>query len=1557
MGLSADWSAMPPPPPPPGPPPRKPPQLSLLNLGVPPPPPPPPPPGRPKQLSSNLSMNTASTSTDPSVKSGVSIVEERRRAAMAMYDATDFMDEQYDINFDSPKSTSPAENDRYSSPIEVVSTPLVPIAITNLPRRSNTPPDKREKKSLVVHVPDPSDMPAVAISTPKTPTRKTQTPKTPTPKTPTPKTPTATRTPSSKSPGNGNADNGNTSKNKTDSATPDKKKRGFFKKILSGRKKDKTPSPAKSTPKRGKKTTPTLGRPLDAKPGSSYMSTPHSAEIVVRKESDTSSQVTMPTSNTKVETVPSPLAVKTHKYIITDEEAASLEINVSFSPPRFDNGRDEPVDSDDFDTTAAANAFRHDRNHPDDISAMTEPTDGFTAQKTRRPPPVQMQALYEEEPASDPFGHYWDGTKKLQTNFGIDPFEDPFFKEMEKQMPSSPDGNVIPDPPLTLLDYTVDDSDDDLDLPPPPPPPPRPAQPVARSEVRYAQRVPVAQSPPPGRLQVPLAPSPPRTRSGEQHAPVVHSQPTEDKPFSANVRRRPSVEDIMRKKREHRESHQDPSTVLPRQRRTVKSRSPSRDSSDIAQKRLSNGSDGYAESEGSTTTAKAIAIIRYNKGGRRSPARSQSFGSDTESDTSGTRAFAGGTPRTPSRSALDVYNNTQNSPSNPSIYMDSSNVLLSKFAKQGRKPPKPADLSPSPSTKYRATKIPSSGGSSLNVPRLTRVYKPGAKSQFVHPRKKAIVKYPPLVVDHSTVVAGVAVKAKKRQYHIGTGKSTRVFLAPRTPKPSSDQMNEADMDPIQRAGFRLLSKAAVPIQTGIRRYLGQKAAVDRMWAIIEVQSYFRRWRCEAFLIAHTAAATKIKATFRGWKSRDVIDEKQYCASEIQRIVRGYLAACKVYDDLYRVVVIQSGVRGMIDRRKAFEKLQCVIVIQACCRRFQSKLLVEKYHESATAIQSRFRSYSAQLHYQFDVVDIIIFQSLARRWMAHRTLRQMKVDKRNNAAAAIQAGWRGFQAYTDFIFSIADILVVQRTARQWLAIRQVRQMRKANAATLIQSQWRRYTDQMSVLYKLVHIIIAQSMIRRHLAFAKVRRLRVQMHNEGTASIRIQAVWRRFWQYSHYLILQYEIVRVQALYRGYRSRNSARLQLGCAIIIQATMRRFLAVKKVKELKFSNVLVASVSMGMRENIASRNLARGWRNIKLLRRQHIAGKTIGKFFIRVKEEVDREVRRQERRKASKKKRQKKEAEEKLLERVWLNTVDEEGNFGHSHDIRRTKSAPRGGIGRLEDPRWRRVNDYDNGYGHTVVHRDPNRDPNVPPPLAVSVRHADDVSELSAPSVFNRRAPGPAPSRYNTLSRKEMSDDLSLEEAWIDTEIRQVKERRRTEDEYLQRNGLQYHNSYHRNPDSRKYYPDGQGSRMKTGNQRHHQSPMRHEPSSCQTSQRRDQSPRIQTGESSRHQPYDSSPRKHASSRGANVAQKYYGPAENQRSHKGYHHESASPRRAIGSGGEAFRYPEPHTGQNHSTDNALLHQRSPARPRSRGRSLSQEIYSGDYASHGQDTRPGYYRA
>jgi hypothetical protein len=394
------------------------------------------------------------------------------------------------------------------------------------------------------------------------------------------------------------------------------------------------------------------------------------------------------------------------------------------------------------------------------------------------------------------------------------------------------------------------------------------------------------------------------------------------------------------------------------------------------------------------------------------------------------------------------------------------------------------------------------------------------------------------------VARGIKLRKNKRIDDIQSGRSTPVILTPKKRPTGGNRFNfvpadESEIkDPIQRAGRRLLSKAAIPIQCAARRFLAKGEAVDRMWALIEMQSYFRRWRCEANLQASVDAATLLQASFRGWLTRDKVKDMQYCAVQIQRVVRGHLAALRAYDTIYCVVQIQAAVRGFFDRkiiaikqetatliqatyrghatrnfqvksraavaiqaayrgckaRQGFGAILAGVAIQKAYRGFKARQLFASSVASISLIQTAWRSYSGRIKFQFKIVDIIISQSVVRRWAACRVVRILKDSKlscfavkiqkvwrgysareslmRNLAACRIQATWRGFHCYTDYIFALVDILVVQRTVRQWLAIKVTKEIRRNKAATKIQTQWRRRKAQVTMLFSLVHIIIAQ-----------------------------------------------------------------------------------------------------------------------------------------------------------------------------------------------------------------------------------------------------------------------------------------------------------------------------------------------------------------------------------------------------------------------------------------------------------------------------------------------------
>ncbi|VEU44142.1 unnamed protein product [Pseudo-nitzschia multistriata] len=484
-------------------------------------------------------------------------------------------------------------------------------------------------------------------------------------------------------------------------------------------------------------------------------------------------------------------------------------------------------------------------------------------------------------------------------------------------------------------------------------------------------------------------------------------------------------------------------------------------------------------------------------------------------------------------------------------------------------------------------------------------------------------------------------------------------------------------NPIQRAGRRLLSKSAVPIQAKFRMYLCRREALARMWGIIRIQSYFRRWKCEGNLRAHKNAVLLVQKIIRGHKHREQMKVKAACATSIQKIVRGYLAALQAYETIYFVTRAQAVARGYLTRTFVARRNKAVLTLQAF---FLNAL--KKKNQVAIRIQRFYREYILRKNERRiqRARTIIIVQSVARRWAACRnaglirksvythaitkyqalwrgyadrdrrqkSLAAEKLQslwkkhiaknqiKKNMAATKIQASWRGFQSYSDFVFAIVDILVVQRTARQWLASRKTNKLREERAATVLQSAWRRKKAQFNLLYSLVSVIIVQSVARRFLTKNElIERRKVRdksaliQRNKEVAATTIQKSWRGFWGFSHFIIVKYDVTRIQALVRGKLARDEFNFRVGCAILIQAVGRRFLAQKILAARTTArsaadavgSVILASRAFELRERNSAKQIQFWWRIVMDYMKEKKAALVIERFFIFVKSEVEREI------------------------------------------------------------------------------------------------------------------------------------------------------------------------------------------------------------------------------------------------------------------------------------------------------------------------------------------------
>ena len=154
---------------------------------------------------------------------------------------------------------------------------------------------------------------------------------------------------------------------------------------------------------------------------------------------------------------------------------------------------------------------------------------------------------------------------------------------------------------------------------------------------------------------------------------------------------------------------------------------------------------------------------------------------------------------------------------------------------------------------------------------------------------------------------------------------------------------------------------------------------------------------------------------------------------------GYLT---FINTLSKIILLQS-VWRMAQQRKAY-----VTYLEDC-----RQLEVEE--EAALMIQTNYRRHRAMSDILQVYVDVIVCQSVVRRFLALKHTHSLRQDK---CATRIQASWRRFLASEYFIFILTDIIACQSVARRWIDMVRYKSMRaeRSMAAIAIQKTYRGFS---------------------------------------------------------------------------------------------------------------------------------------------------------------------------------------------------------------------------------------------------------------------------------------------------------------------------------------------------------------------------------------------------------------------------------------------------------------------------------------------------------------------
>lgn len=363
-----------------------------------------------------------------------------------------------------------------------------------------------------------------------------------------------------------------------------------------------------------------------------------------------------------------------------------------------------------------------------------------------------------------------------------------------------------------------------------------------------------------------------------------------------------------------------------------------------------------------------------------------------------------------------------------------------------------------------------------------------------------------------------------------------------------------------------LCQYIVPIQTLARTYLAKCAVEKRLKRIVLVQALIRRWSCRHYLSKCRFVAIQIQACQRGYKAREKViclHAKTFVATELQACYRGAALRSALRYQALCATIIQSAWRGYRQHALYGDILESVVVIQSVARMrshrklflfvqnarltLEASILAARKEEAATQIQTFWRTSSARIDFCDTVVDIVIVQSVLRRWSANRKAKQLQVKR--DAATRIQSWLRGrveFHAYSlilEATLLIQSIVRREHAMRKLDVLREERCQQEMSAATMIAAEWRRHVARSEYFNTVIDIIICQTVIRRVQAIKKTKEFKQAKEKAHELLLNASATLiQRHWK-------EWRLARIAA-----RILYQEQLERSAATKIGATWRRF-------------------------------------------------------------------------------------------------------------------------------------------------------------------------------------------------------------------------------------------------------------------------------------------------------------------------------------------------------------------------------------------------------------------
>ncbi|NXL49175.1 ASPM protein, partial [Podilymbus podiceps] len=375
---------------------------------------------------------------------------------------------------------------------------------------------------------------------------------------------------------------------------------------------------------------------------------------------------------------------------------------------------------------------------------------------------------------------------------------------------------------------------------------------------------------------------------------------------------------------------------------------------------------------------------------------------------------------------------------------------------------------------------------------------------------------------------------------------------------------------------------ATVIQSYYRMHVNRLKYKKLKQATLVIQKYFRAYCMKktqrAIYLETKAAVLVLQSAYRGMTVRKQLSKLNKAATTVQATFKSYLAK-KDYERLRSAaIVVQRHYRATIhakcQKQKYLALKKATVKMQAIYRGARVRRQIHHMHQAAICIQAMFKMHRMNIKYRAMRMAAIIIQRQYRAFCLGKVQRKKYLELKSSVII-LQAACRGMKVRQDLKTIHQSAATIQSYYRMH---KQQRDFRRLLLAARRIQQWFRACKERDIqVHNYMKMKSATLRIQAAFRGMKTRRL-IRTMNESAQLI--QRRFRTFLKRKHFLSIKMAAIVIQ---RKYRATKLAKIQrekylflLNAAVIIQSAYRAFVVRKKMQRMhQAATVIQATLRM----------------------------------------------------------------------------------------------------------------------------------------------------------------------------------------------------------------------------------------------------------------------------------------------------------------------------------------------------------------------------------------------